>query len=95
MPEQAVWEQRDDLDLTDEQARVLMLTHRGPWGGAQGAEDAHAGDQIAPFCAGPIAQNLLADDGVVWNSRRPTSNCPNLWSKLRARRARKKACPVR
>ena len=26
---QQVWEQRDELDLTDEQARVLMLTHRG------------------------------------------------------------------
>ncbi|WP_370399117.1 M3 family metallopeptidase [Sulfitobacter sp. JB4-11] len=25
----AVWGSRDDLDLTDEQARVLMLTHRG------------------------------------------------------------------
>ncbi|MHA6263461.1 M3 family metallopeptidase [Arenibacterium sp. CAU 1754] len=25
----AVWDQRDALDLTDEQARVLMLTHRG------------------------------------------------------------------
>ncbi len=25
----ALWEARDDLDLTDEQARVLMLTHRG------------------------------------------------------------------
>ena len=25
----AVWEDRDTLDLTDEQARVLMLTHRG------------------------------------------------------------------
>ena len=26
---QALWAQRDDLDLTQEQARVLMLTHRG------------------------------------------------------------------
>ena len=25
----AIWDQRDQLDLTDEQARVLMLTHRG------------------------------------------------------------------
>ncbi len=25
----AIWDQRDALDLTDEQARVLMLTHRG------------------------------------------------------------------
>uniref|UniRef100_UPI0040482101 M3 family metallopeptidase n=1 Tax=Yoonia sp. TaxID=2212373 RepID=UPI0040482101 len=26
---EALWDQRDDLDLTDEQARVLMLTRRG------------------------------------------------------------------
>ncbi len=26
---EALWNQRDDLDLTDEQARVLMLSHRG------------------------------------------------------------------
>ncbi|SFL44349.1 M3 family metallopeptidase [Shimia aestuarii] len=62
-----VWEARDGLDLTDEQARVLMLTHRGfVRGGA-----ALTGDQDARMqeIKGRLAvlgteftQNLLADE---------------------------------
>ncbi len=64
---QAVWEQRDDLDLTDEQARVLMLTHRGfVRGGAalQGAEDTRMQEiksRLATLGTN-FTQNLLADE---------------------------------
>ncbi len=64
---QAVWEQRDDLDLTDEQARVLMLTHRGfVRGGAalQGADDTRMQEiksRLATLGTN-FTQNLLADE---------------------------------
>ncbi|MEE2810289.1 MAG: M3 family metallopeptidase [Pseudomonadota bacterium] len=64
---QAVWEQRGDLDLTDEQARVLMLTHRGfVRGGAalQGAEDTRMQEiksRLATLGTN-FTQNLLADE---------------------------------
>ncbi|MFY1710125.1 M3 family metallopeptidase [Tritonibacter mobilis] len=64
---QAVWEQRDDLDLTDEQARVLMLTHRGfVRGGAalQGAEDTRMQEIKSSLATlgTNFTQNLLADE---------------------------------
>ncbi|MEL7092842.1 MAG: M3 family metallopeptidase [Pseudomonadota bacterium] len=64
---QAVWDARDDADLTDEQARVLMLTHRG----YVRAGAALTGDDEARMKAikGRLAelgtaftQNLLADE---------------------------------
>ncbi len=64
---QAVWEQRDDLDLTDEQARVLMLTHRGfVRGGAAllGADDTRMQEiksRLATLGTN-FTQNLLADE---------------------------------
>ena len=63
----AVWDQREDLDLTDEQQRVLMLTHRGfVRGGAalEGADDARMQDikgRLATLGT-EFTQNLLADE---------------------------------
>ena len=63
----AVWDQRDTLALTEEQARVLMLTHRGfVRGGAalEGAEDARMQEiksRLATLGT-DFTQNLLADE---------------------------------
>ncbi|WP_417817861.1 M3 family metallopeptidase [Tritonibacter scottomollicae] len=63
----AVWDQREDLDLTQEQARVLMLTHRGFLrGGAalEGAEDTRMQkikSRLATLGTN-FTQNLLADE---------------------------------
>ncbi|MBE1283612.1 MAG: peptidase M3 [Rhodobacteraceae bacterium] len=63
----AVWDQRDDLDLSDEQQRVLMLTHRGfVRGGAalEGEQDARMKDikgRLATLGT-EFTQNLLADE---------------------------------
>ncbi|SCZ69652.1 peptidyl-dipeptidase Dcp Metallo peptidase. MEROPS family M03A [Epibacterium ulvae] len=64
---QAVWNKRDTLDLTDEQARVLMLTHRGFVRGGAALEGAD--DQRMQEIKGRLAtlgtsftQNLLADE---------------------------------
>ena len=63
----AVWDQREDLDLTQEQARVLMLTHRGFLrGGAalEGAEDTRMQEiksRLATLGTN-FTQNLLADE---------------------------------
>jgi peptidyl-dipeptidase Dcp len=63
----AVWEQRDSLDLTDEQARVLMLTHRGfvrAGAALDGAEDARMKEIKARLAVlgTQFTQNLLADE---------------------------------
>ncbi|MEE2944265.1 MAG: M3 family metallopeptidase [Pseudomonadota bacterium] len=64
---QQVWEQRDELDLTDEQARVLMLTHRGfVRAGAALTGDADARmkeikSRLAVLGT-EFTQNLLADE---------------------------------
>ncbi len=64
---QAVWDQRDTLDLTEEQARVLMLTHRGFVRGGAALEG--EADQRMQEIKGRLAtlgtsftQNLLADE---------------------------------
>ena len=63
----AVWAARADLDLTDEQHRVLMLTHRGfVRGGAAltGADDTRMQDikgRLATLGTS-FTQNLLADE---------------------------------
>ncbi|NSY39156.1 M3 family metallopeptidase [Leisingera sp. ANG59] len=63
----AVWEQREELDLTDEQQRVLMLTHRGfVRGGAalEGEADKRMQEikgQLATLGT-QFTQNLLADE---------------------------------
>ncbi|OIQ32837.1 MAG: peptidase M3 [Alphaproteobacteria bacterium MedPE-SWcel] len=63
----AVWDQREDLDLTAEQARVLMLTHRGfVRGGAalEGAADTRMQEiksRLATLGT-TFTQNLLADE---------------------------------
>ncbi len=63
----AVWDQRDSLDLTSEQQRVLMLTHRGFVRG--GAALVGSEDQRMQAIKGRLAtlgtdftQNLLADE---------------------------------
>lgn len=63
----AVWEQRDSLDLTPEQQRVLMLTHRGFLRGGAALEG--QADQRMQAIKGRLAtlgtdftQNLLADE---------------------------------
>ncbi|KIC10926.1 peptidase M3 [Leisingera sp. ANG-M1] len=63
----AVWEQREDLDLTDEQQRVLMLTHRGFVRGGAALEG--EADTRMQKIKGRLAtlgteftQNLLADE---------------------------------
>lgn len=63
----AVWDQRDTLDLSDEQSRVLMLTHRGfVRSGAALTGDAEARmKQIKGRLATlgtDFTQNLLADE---------------------------------
>ncbi len=64
---QAVWDQRETLDLSDEQARVLMLTYRGfVRGGAalEGADDVRM-QQIKSRLATlgtQFTQNLLSDE---------------------------------
>ncbi|APG47981.1 M3 family metallopeptidase [Phaeobacter porticola] len=63
----SVWDQRDTLDLSEEQQRVLMLTHRGfVRGGAalEGDEDARMQaikSQLATLGTN-FTQNLLADE---------------------------------
>lgn len=63
----AVWDARDSLDLTDEQQRVLMLTHRGfVRGGAalEGAQDARMKEIKSRLAVlgTQFTQNLLADE---------------------------------
>ncbi|WP_299547590.1 M3 family metallopeptidase [uncultured Tateyamaria sp.] len=63
----AVWDARDDLDLTDEQARVLMLTHRNyvrSGAALEGADDARMKEikgRLAELGTA-FTQNLLADE---------------------------------
>ncbi|MBO9406301.1 M3 family metallopeptidase [Shimia sp. R9_1] len=62
-----IWEGRDTLDLTEEQQRVLMLTHRGfVRGGAvlEGAEDARMKEIKSRLAVlgTEFTQNLLADE---------------------------------
>lgn len=63
----AVWDSRDDLDLTDEQARVLMLTHRNyvrSGAALEGAQDARMKEikgRLAELGTA-FTQNLLADE---------------------------------
>ena len=64
---ETVWEQRDELDLTDEQQRVLMLTRRGfVRSGAQlegkAAEDLRAVKSRLSVLGTEFTQNLLADE---------------------------------
>ncbi|TMV11875.1 M3 family metallopeptidase [Arenibacterium halophilum] len=63
----AVWQGRDGLDLTAEQARVLMLTHRGfvrSGAALDGAEDARMREIKSRLATLGTAftQNLLADE---------------------------------
>ncbi len=64
---EAVWEARDTLGLSDEQARVLMLTRRGfvrSGAALTGAEDARMKEikaRLAELGTG-FTQNLLADE---------------------------------
>ena len=64
---EALWAKRDDLDLTDEQARVLMLTHRSFV--RSGADlEGYAADRLADVkqrlsvLGTQFTQNLLADE---------------------------------
>ncbi|WP_339771734.1 M3 family metallopeptidase [uncultured Pseudosulfitobacter sp.] len=63
----AVWDQRDALELTDEQARVLMLTHRGfvragaALTGAEAARMKEIKGRLAVLGT-EFTQNLLADE---------------------------------
>tara|TARA_R110000764_G_scaffold191405_2_gene276639 strand:+ start:6024 stop:8036 length:2013 start_codon:yes stop_codon:yes gene_type:complete len=63
----AVWDQRDSLDLTDEQSRVLMLTHRGfvragaALSGAEAARMKEIKGRLAVLGT-EFTQNLLADE---------------------------------
>lgn len=63
----AIWERRDTLDLTPEQQRVLMLTHRGftrAGAGLTGDEDARMREirtRLAELGTA-FTQNLLADE---------------------------------
>ncbi|WP_281968384.1 M3 family metallopeptidase [Roseovarius nanhaiticus] len=64
---EALWEARDGLDLTDEQARVLMLTHRGfrrRGAALTGAEEARMQAIMARLAelGTQFTQNLLADE---------------------------------
>ena len=65
----AVWEARDTLDLTDEQARVLMLTHRGfvrAGAALTGAEETRMKEikgRLAVLGT-QFTQNLLADERI-------------------------------
>ncbi|KAJ04052.1 M3 family metallopeptidase [Sulfitobacter mediterraneus] len=63
----ALWAGRDDLNLTDEQARVLMLTHRGfvrAGAALEGAEEQRMKDIKARLAVlgTQFTQNLLADE---------------------------------
>ncbi len=63
----AVWEGRESLDLTDEQARVLMLTHRGfvrAGAALEGAQEARMKEIKARLAVlgTEFTQNLLADE---------------------------------
>lgn len=64
---EAVWNQRDERALSDEQARVLMLTHRGfvrAGAALSGAEDARMKEiksRLATLGT-QFTQNLLADE---------------------------------
>ncbi len=62
-----LWDRRDNLDLTDEQARVLMLSHRGfvRAGAALAGEDDARMQEIKARLASlgtSFTQNLLADE---------------------------------
>lgn len=63
----AVWDQRDNFDLTDEQARVLMLTHRGfvrSGAALEGADETRMKEikgRLATLGT-EFTQNLLADE---------------------------------
>ncbi len=63
----ALWEKRDSLDLTGEQARVLMLTHRGfvrAGAALDGADDTRMKEiksRLAELGTA-FTQNLLADE---------------------------------
>lgn len=62
-----LWARKDDLDLTDEQARVLMLTHRGfvrAGAALAGAQDARMKEIKARLATlgTQFTQNLLADE---------------------------------
>ncbi|MEJ6403948.1 M3 family metallopeptidase [Yoonia sp. 2307UL14-13] len=64
---QAVWDQRDDVDLTDEQQRVLMLTRRGfvrAGGQLEGkpAEELREVKSRLSVLGTEFTQNLLADE---------------------------------
>ncbi|MEM6304753.1 MAG: M3 family metallopeptidase [Pseudomonadota bacterium] len=63
----ALWEQRDTLDLSDEQARVLMLTHRGfvrSGSALEGAQETRMKEIKARLAVlgTQFTQNLLADE---------------------------------
>ena len=63
----AIWDQRDTLDLTDEQARVLMLTHRGfvrAGAALEGAQEERMKEIKARLAVlgTQFTQNLLADE---------------------------------
>ncbi len=62
-----LWDRRDNLDLTDEQARVLMLSHRGfvrAGAALAGADDARMQEIKARLASlgTSFTQNLLADE---------------------------------
>ncbi|MDP5335224.1 MAG: M3 family metallopeptidase, partial [Paracoccaceae bacterium] len=62
-----IWARRDDLDLTEEQQRVLMLTHRGfvrSGAALTGAEDARMAEIKSRLAVlgTQFTQNLLADE---------------------------------
>ncbi|MFX0547512.1 M3 family metallopeptidase [Roseovarius sp. S1116L3] len=64
---EALWARRDTLDLTEEQARVLMLTHRGfrrRGAALTGAEEARMQAIMARLAelGTQFTQNLLADE---------------------------------
>ncbi|WP_137699721.1 M3 family metallopeptidase [Marimonas lutisalis] len=68
---EAVWEKREALDLTDEQARVLMLTRRGfvrSGAALEGAADARMKEIKARLAelGTAFAQNLLADERELY-----------------------------
>jgi peptidyl-dipeptidase Dcp len=62
-----LWQQRADLGISDEQARVLMLTHRGfvrAGAALTGAQEVRMKEIVARLAAigTDFAQNLLADE---------------------------------
>ncbi|MGD1881824.1 MAG: M3 family metallopeptidase [Paracoccaceae bacterium] len=63
----ALWDQKDSLDLTDEQARVLMLTHRGfvrAGAALEGADETRMKEikNRLAVLGTEFTQNLLADE---------------------------------